>query len=84
MGRKQLHITVILFFSLFFVACKSTRIIRENTWEFLKQNNESVHYYDFDEKLKGNGVIILGQNETLEGEGKWLAHKGGTVTFFTK
>lgn len=51
MGRKQLHITVILFFSLFFVACKSTRIIRENTWEFLKQNNESVHYYDFDEKL---------------------------------
>ena len=51
MGRQQLHITVILFFSLFFVACKSTRIIRENTWEFLKQNNESVHYYDFDEKL---------------------------------
>ena len=54
-------------FSLFFVACKSTRIIRENTWEFLKQNNESVHYYDFDEKL--TNAIPVG---TIEFVSTWL------------
>lgn len=51
---------------------------------FLPLASQKVLETDFDEKLKGNGVIILGQNETLEGEGKWLAHKDGTVTFFTK
>ena len=51
---------------------------------FLPLASQKVLETDFDEKLKGNGVIILGQNETLEGEGKWFAHKDGTVTFFTK
>ncbi|WP_443737114.1 MULTISPECIES: CheR family methyltransferase [Treponema] len=51
---------------------------------FLPLASQKVLETDFDEKLKGNGVIILGQNETLEGVGKWLAHKDGTVTFFTK
>lgn len=51
---------------------------------FLPLASQKVLETDFDEKLKGNGVIILGQNETLEGEGKWLAHKDGIVTFFTK
>lgn len=51
---------------------------------FLPLASQKVLETDFDEKLKGNGVIILGQNETLEGAGKWLAHKDGTVTFFTK
>ena len=51
---------------------------------FLPLASQKVLETDFDEKLKGNGVIILGQNETLEGEGKWLAHKDETVTFFTK
>lgn len=51
---------------------------------FLPLASQKVLETDFDEKLKGNGVIILGQNETLEGEGKWHAHKDGTVTFFTK
>lgn len=35
-----------LLLSFPFIACKSTKMIRENTWEFLKQNGESVHYYD--------------------------------------
>lgn len=39
---------------------------------------------DFEEKLKGNGILILGQNETLEGNGKWVAHKDGTVVTYTK
>lgn len=51
---------------------------------FLPLASQKVLETDFDEKLKGNGVIILGQNETLEGEGKWLAHKDGIVTFFAK
>ncbi len=39
---------------------------------------------DFEEKLKGNGVIFLGQNETLEGNGKFVAHKDGAISTYTK
>ncbi len=39
---------------------------------------------DFEEKLKGNGVVFLGQNETLENNSKWIAHKESSITTYTK
>lgn len=51
---------------------------------FLPESSQKNLINDFDEKLKGNGVIILGQNETLEGNGNWSARKDGAVTVFAK
>ena len=39
---------------------------------------------DFEEKLKGNGVLFLGQNESLEGNTKWIHHKDGSIATYTK
>ena len=51
---------------------------------FLPAGAQSSLAVDFEEKLKGNGIVVLGQNETLEGSGKWTAHKDGPVVTFTK
>jgi purine-binding chemotaxis protein CheW len=51
---------------------------------FLPAGAQSSLAVDFEEKLKGNGIVILGQNETLEGTGKWTAHKDGSVVTYTK
>ncbi len=39
---------------------------------------------DFSEKLKGNGCIFVGANETLPDTAKWHAKKVGSVTIFSK
>ncbi len=38
-----------IIFALFFclTSCKSTKTVRENTWAFLKANNEDIHYYTY-------------------------------------
>ena len=51
---------------------------------FLNAGAQKTLADDFDEKLKGNGILVPGQNESLEGIGNWTAHKDGAVTFFTK
>ena len=39
---------------------------------------------DFADKLKGNGILILGQNESLEGAKKWSATNVGSIQIFGK
>jgi purine-binding chemotaxis protein CheW len=42
---------------------------------------------DFGEKLKGNGIAIVGQNEVLtnlDASGKWSEQSVGSVTIFNK
>ncbi len=39
---------------------------------------------DFTEKLKGNGCIFVGANETLPDKAKWHAKTVGSVTIFSK
>ncbi len=51
---------------------------------FLSASAQKTLAADFEEKLKGNGIVILGQNETLEGIGKWNVHTDGSVAYFTK
>ncbi|WP_252714455.1 CheR family methyltransferase [Treponema pectinovorum] len=51
---------------------------------FLSSSGQSALVSDFEEKLKGNGVLVIGSNESLNGIGKWVAHKEGNLTFYTK
>ncbi len=51
---------------------------------FLSQTAQEKIIEDFDEKLKGNGIIVLGQNETLENHNKWVAESVGNLKKFSK
>jgi len=51
---------------------------------FLTQGAQAKIVEDFSEKLKGNGIIVLGQNESLENNSKWVPVKSGNLTVFSK
>ncbi|MCR5725633.1 MAG: chemotaxis protein CheW [Treponema sp.] len=51
---------------------------------FMPKQAQETLIADFTEKLKGNGIVILGQNETLENNGKWTGKSVGSVTVFGK
>lgn len=51
---------------------------------FMPKAAQETLIADFAEKIKGNGIVILGQNETLENSGKWTAKSVGSVTVFGK
>ena len=51
---------------------------------FLPKAAQESLISDFAEKVKGNGIIILGQNETLENNGKWTGKSVGKITVFRK
>lgn len=51
---------------------------------FMPKQAQETLIADFTEKVKGNGIVILGQNETLENSGKWVAKPVGSVTVFGK
>ena len=39
---------------------------------------------DFDEKLKGNGILILGENESIAGVSNFMEVTGGSLTAYKK
>jgi len=39
---------------------------------------------DFEEKLKGNGILILGENESLSGKMNWSEKLIGNITVYSK
>ncbi len=47
MSKKNFRYSFILFFAVLVLAvsCATTKTIRENTWAFLKNNDEQIHYY---------------------------------------
>lgn len=51
---------------------------------FLPSQAQTTLTDDFEEKLKGNGILVVGANESLNGIGKWVSHKEGNFTFYTK
>lgn len=51
---------------------------------FMPKKAQEALINDFAEKVKGNGIVILGQNETLENSGKWTAKSIGSITVFGK
>jgi purine-binding chemotaxis protein CheW len=59
-------------------------IFARDVLSFLPAASQQTIVNEFYEKLKGNGVVLLGQNESLEEDPKWSATKVGTVTIFGK
>ena len=59
-------------------------IFARDVLSFLPAATQQTVVTDFAEKLKGNGVVFLGQNESLEGNPQWAAKKVGTVETFSK
>lgn len=50
---------------------------------FLPEQSQKTIIEDFDEKVKGNGMIIVGDNENIALQG-WSKKKVGTVEVYTK
>jgi len=59
-------------------------IFARDLLSFLPQVSQQTIVTDFSEKLKGNGVIFLGQNESLEEDPKWASKSVGTINIFSK
>ena len=59
-------------------------IFARDLLSFLTVNNQNALIADFAEKLKGNGIVFVGQNESLEGRDKWISKKSGTITIYSK
>ncbi len=59
-------------------------IFARDVLSFLPEVSQQAIVADFSEKLKGNGTVILGQNESLEENNNWATTKVGTITIFSK
>ncbi|MBQ9909098.1 MAG: chemotaxis protein CheW [Treponema sp.] len=59
-------------------------IFARDVLSFLPEPSQQTIVSEFYEKLKGNGIVMLGQNESLEDNPKWSATKVGAITIFGK
>lgn len=59
-------------------------VFARDVLSFLPEASQKKLSVDFSEKLKGNGILILGQNETLEGDARWTSKEVGSITVFSK
>jgi purine-binding chemotaxis protein CheW len=50
----------------------------------LPVESQTIVVSDFEEKLKGNGIIILGNNESLGKGSSWGEKTVGSLTSFNK
>ena len=51
---------------------------------FLPVESQNKLITDFGEKIKGNGIVLLGDNESLAGRGSWTENNTGSVVTFSK
>lgn len=59
-------------------------IFARDLLSFLPIATQQAVVSDFAEKLKGNGIVFVGQNETLEKNSAWTAKKVDKITVFQK
>lgn len=59
-------------------------IFARDLLSFLPAATQQSVVADFAEKLKGNGIVFVGQNETLEKNPAWTAKKVDKITIFEK
>lgn len=59
-------------------------IFSRDLLSFLPEHSQKTLIADFEEKLKGNGVIIIGENESLSIYPQWHAKKAGLLTVYSK
>lgn len=51
---------------------------------FMSREKQDSVFEDFEEKLKGNGIMVLGKNEVLSNRVNWSEKEFGPVTVYTK
>jgi len=51
---------------------------------FMPDKAQEALIEDFADKLKGNGIVVLGQNESLEGNKRWTTTNVGSIQIFGK
>ena len=51
---------------------------------FLPEKSQSAMFETFADQLKGNGLLILGENENFGVNGSWQEKKSGSVVVYTK
>lgn len=51
---------------------------------FLPEKSQSSMFETFADQLKGNGILILGENETFGVNGNWQEKMSGSVVIYTK
>lgn len=59
-------------------------IFSRDLLSFLPDHSQKTLIADFEEKLKGNGVLIIGENESLSMYPQWHAKKAGLLTVYSK
>lgn len=59
-------------------------VFARDVMSFLPEQAQGTIFEDFDEKLKGNGIVLLGEHETLEGRAKWSAKAEGSLIVYSK
>ena len=59
-------------------------VFARDVLSFLPVDAQNVVVGDFDEKLKGNGIIILGASESLGKGSNWGEKTVGSLTYFNK
>lgn len=59
-------------------------VFARDVLSFLPVESQNVVIGDFDEKLKGNGIIILGSGESLGKGSNWGEKTVGSLTYYNK
>ncbi|MBQ0165728.1 MAG: chemotaxis protein CheW [Treponema sp.] len=59
-------------------------IFTRDLLSFLPEHSQKTLIADFEEKLKGNGVLIIGENESLSLYPQWHAKSAGLLTVYSK
>lgn len=59
-------------------------ILARDVLSFISHEKQDALLSDIREKIKGNGVILLGQNESMPQKSGWLRNVHGDITVFSK
>lgn len=59
-------------------------VFARDVLSFLPVQAQNTIFEDFDEKLKGNGIVLLGEHESLEGHAKWSVKAEGAIKVYSK
>ena len=59
-------------------------IFARDVASFLPLEAQKTVLGDFEEKLKGNGILFLGENEHILGGMNWGEKTEGSLTYFNK
>ena len=51
---------------------------------FLPEDEQNAILLDFEDRLKGNGIMILGENESLAGKMQWSENLIENISIYTK